>query len=548
MPEFYTLVDTARRLSHGVSISSGNKSTTSDPIMSVRCTYCKKLGHTLNRCRLRKNSVSNEKSGRTKTDDWTKNAKCYVCGKRGHISKTCYQAKKPVHHVNFNQTCPTKDVTVGKLTSSATVDSGAAVTCTTVPNMQKAFPGGYDMESCSSVLTGPSGEQIPTLGVINTYVQIDGHTVPARIHIIDSEEDIFLIGWDIISKFHKVTISPASNSVDFGLVVENSECVSEVRAVTTTVVPPRSQKILRVQVSHPSPSDSGLLVERLTTFEDKSGLFVGRCVSNSKTPLVLLMNPDSISKTVYASQQVACATALTISATSEKEPINSVEEKSWNIGPINSSYKSKLLDLLGNYKPDVFTGLGCAKKHSYELKLAADADLSKVRGRRLKSNPRINQEIESQVKSMLDSNVIEPVTRGQVERQSIIERAHSLGHFSAQRTLAKLVNSKITLSEVQDFVGKCKTCITGPHAIPRSPHGMTKTALRPWDIVHCDFVGPLPRSTNGFEYIFTFMDDLTRFVIAWPLRVATTYTAISVLDRLFSQSANLHLPFPINNL
>ncbi|KAK6168292.1 hypothetical protein SNE40_021086 [Patella caerulea] len=30
------------------------------------------------------------------------------------------------------------------------------------------------------------------------------------------------------------------------------------------------------------------------------------------------------------------------------------------------------------------------------------------------------------------------------------------------------------------------------------------------------------------------MDDLTRFVIAWPLRVATTYTAITVLDRLFS--------------
>ncbi|ESP03489.1 hypothetical protein LOTGIDRAFT_171427 [Lottia gigantea] len=313
MPGFYTLVDTARRLSHSVPVSSGNKSATSDPIMSVRCTYCKKLGHTLHRCRLRKNSAANEKSGRTKNDDWTNNAKCYICGKSGHISKTCYQTKKPVHRVNFNQTCPTKDVTVGKLTSSATVDSGAAVTCTTVPNMQKAFPGEYDIEPCSSVLTGPSGEQIPTLGIINTY---------ARIHIIDSEEDIFLIGWDIISKSHKVTISQASN------IIENSECVSEVRAVTTTVVPPRSQKILHVQVSHPSPSDSGLLVERLNTFENKSGLFVGRCVSNSKTPLVLLMNPDSISKTVYASQQVACATALTTSSTSEKESINSVEEKS----------------------------------------------------------------------------------------------------------------------------------------------------------------------------------------------------------------------------
>lgn len=30
------------------------------------------------------------------------------------------------------------------------------------------------------------------------------------------------------------------------------------------------------------------------------------------------------------------------------------------------------------------------------------------------------------------------------------------------------------------------------------------------------------------------MDDLTRFVIAWPLRVATVYTTMTVLDRIFS--------------
>lgn len=111
-----------------------------------------------------------------------------------------------------------------------------------------------------------------------------------------------------------------------------------------------------------------------------------------------------------------------------------------------------------------------------------------------------------------------------------------LGHFGVQKTLelAKLVNDKITLAEVQDYVGQCKICVQGPHCISKSSDGITVTALSPWEILHCDFVGPLPRSKSGFEYIFTVMDDLTRFVIAWPLRVATVYTTMTVLDIIFS--------------
>lgn len=90
------------------------------------------------------------------------------------------------------------------------------------------------------------------------------------------------------------------------------------------------------------------------------------------------------------------------------------------------------------------------------------------------------------------------VTRGHIQRQNIIERAHLLGQFSAQRTLelAKLVDEKITLSEVQDFVGQCKVCVQGPHYIPKSPDGITVTASTPWEILHCDFVGPLFKSKS----------------------------------------------------
>lgn len=80
----------------------------------------------------------------------------------------------------------------------------------------------------------------------------------------------------------------------------------------------------------------------------------------------------------------------------------------WNIGnSIPDEAKSQLISMLSKYKSEVFTGLGCAVEHPYELKLIDNADLSKVKTCRLRSNPKINAEIESQVKTMLHSGVIE---------------------------------------------------------------------------------------------------------------------------------------------
>ena len=138
-----------------------------------------------------------------------------------------------------------------------------------------------------------------------------------------------------------------------------------------------------------------------------------------------------------------------------------------------------------------------------------------------------------------DEETLTPVfvlTRGQLNRSDIVQKTHDLYHFSAERTLqlAKQVDASITLSEVKEYVSRCKVCLEGPHAVPKAPIGITRTATIPWEIVHCDFVGPIPKTASGFEYIFTYKDDLTRFVIAWPIRSATTAIAISVIDRLFS--------------
>ena len=47
---------------------------------------------------------------------------------------------------------------------------------------------------------------------------------------------------------------------------------------------------------------------------------------------------------------------------------------------------------------------------------------------------------------------------------------------------------------------------------------ITSTAAHPFDKCYLDIVGPLPTSTTGNKYILTFQDDLSKYVVATPIR------------------------------
>ena len=94
---------------------------------------------------------------------------------------------------------------------------------------------------------------MPTKGVINTRIRFDEYTLPCKLHVLDTDNDNFLIGWDIMCNFDKITLKPQENSIEFRTMFEhNTESVSNVRATVNTVIPPRSQRILHVTVDKPS--------------------------------------------------------------------------------------------------------------------------------------------------------------------------------------------------------------------------------------------------------------------------------------------------------
>ena len=51
---------------------------------------------------------------------------------------------------------------------------------------------------------------------------------------------------------------------------------------------------------------------------------------------------------------------------------------------------------------------------------------------------------------------------------------------------------------------------------------------RPWQVVQCDFIGPLKRASNGSRYIMTFIDLLTGWPEAFSTKDSTAKTAAEV--------------------
>lgn len=82
-------------------------------------------------------------------------------------------------------------------------------------------------------------------------------------------------------------------------------------------------------------------------------------------------------------------------------------------------------------------------------------------------------------------------------------------------------------ADIAKYINSCRVCVASK-AIQKPPAGMLgkhPDATRPWQIISCDLCGPLPRSTQGYRFIFVVQDCFSKFALLFPLRSATA-TAI----------------------
>ena len=122
-------------------------------------------------------------------------------------------------------------------------------------------------------------------------------------------------------------------------------------------------------------------------------------------------------------------------------------------------------------------------------------------------------------------------------RRAVATKSHQLvAHRGVRATLDKareVVFSPGLAKEAEYVVQSCIQCQT--KTTPTEQKGLHVPTLAdyPFQLLSIDFVGPLPRSREGFMYIFTIRDVFTKWTEFYPTRDMLASTVISKLAKEF---------------
>lgn len=124
------------------------------------------------------------------------------------------------------------------------------------------------------------------------------------------------------------------------------------------------------------------------------------------------------------------------------------------------------------------------------------------------------------------------------QRSKIIKSCHDLptaAHLGYAKTY-----SRVTLSyywpkmrrDVNRYVRACKICAS--QKAPNYPKfgfmGAEKKVRFPWQVIAIDLMGPLPRSTSGYQYLLVVVDWFSKYPVLCPLRQATASSIVRFLE------------------
>jgi RNA:NAD 2'-phosphotransferase (TPT1/KptA family) len=128
-------------------------------------------------------------------------------------------------------------------------------------------------------------------------------------------------------------------------------------------------------------------------------------------------------------------------------------------------------------------------------------------------------------------------------RTEILQLSHDIpaaGHQGVQRT-KELIKQKYYWkglgADVEKYILGCSQCNMQKKPNRHAKHPLTKyQAGAPMERVHLDFVGPLPRTDKGNEYILMMVDQFTKWVECIPLPSQTAEeTARAAVNEFFSR-------------
>ena len=130
----------------------------------------------------------------------------------------------------------------------------------------------------------------------------------------------------------------------------------------------------------------------------------------------------------------------------------------------------------------------------------------------------------------------------------VIREAHSsliAGHFGVSKTLSVLQNHCYwpqMQETVANYIRGCVMCATSkPSNRKLGLYTPLPVSSRPWESIYMDFVGGIPMSRKGHDYLYVVVDRFSKMCILMPCNKQITAEQIA---HLFFQNVWVHLGYP----
>ena len=131
-------------------------------------------------------------------------------------------------------------------------------------------------------------------------------------------------------------------------------------------------------------------------------------------------------------------------------------------------------------------------------------------------------------------------------QQLLIRQAHDIptgGHMGLAKTMARLTSTcwwPGMKAMIADYVRGCTTCAATKPSLQKPAGTLRPLPIpeKPWRVISIDFVGPLPRTPDYFNYVLVVVDKFSKMAHFIP--TTTNVTAEETAKLLLEQVVRLH--------
>lgn len=112
------------------------------------------------------------------------------------------------------------------------------------------------------------------------------------------------------------------------------------------------------------------------------------------------------------------------------------------------------------------------------------------------------------------------------------------GHLGIYKTYHRILNNYFwpgMKADIGKYINNCRICKEHkPEQKKKAGEMGSKPSItKCWQYIGTDIIGPLPRSTKGFQYILVICDYFSKFILTFPLRTATASAVTKLVEETF---------------